>query len=547
MKYILTNKPQKINETKGEIQNVSVRHVIVLAAGTSIPSVDTSTITVRPGESYPFKTVLGEVLYAWIINANDDETLEVSVINFPSEGEGGDTDISAIETEIINQGKQIQNLSKKLPEGTILAVDYRKGVTAQDYEGNLIEPNWIETTIGHDNGVFYNSDGNFQGQRDRTKGLWAGIGTTNELKNDFVGFRGLTLDLLEKKQDGTDVYRLYGVSEFTGAGFVSVDNLSVVLGDKVSMSMKLEATEIFTVRMVGGGVTKTLSKNTDGYYEGTIKATENGTVSLYFYLFDISGGADVDIIVEIKNPTLEKSPIATPFCENNRGGCNVSYPFIKNLATEDYTIISKFNGELVDCFDSGAFYIAQGDNGQFISFFFNNVHEIENPKLITTVSNGITKMFVEGILVRTDVVRITGQSLKDSISFTAKPSTENRYPNSFLESCIFLDRILTDEEISLYTNSDIEIPDVGEYYPIAFSKKRADQYGTTKRGWKVVSTDEDIFEIKGKRYKVIGATGIEETVVIDNDGVKTGTALDQVNGYLRVNTSVVLPCDVEVL
>lgn len=542
MKYILTNKPQKINETKGEIQNVSVRHVIVLAAGTSIPSVDTSTITVRPGESYPFKTVLGEVLYAWIINANDDETLEVSVINFPSEGEGGDTDISAIEREIINQGKQIQNLSKKLPSGTILAVDYRKGVTAQDFEGNLIKPNGIETTIGHDNGVFYNSDGGFQGQRDRAKGLWAGIGTEN-----LSEIHKIDTTLLEE-----------GVKLRLTERAIIVEE-----GDVLHFSMNTSEKPVwnpsedrfcFTISTNLGQIIPFGAAFFGRQGEWIVPSGVTGISKIELWLQYFSG----EYNFKIDDIIIEKSPIATPFCEKTRGEYQISYPCDLDLGIDSGFVIKEFYGKYKKGINTTENYCVMNVGNDessyrllctanYIDEFISLLSDEKNIMILNFSGGIITNISVNSVTMIVNRFTIL-TSVRNPSGVLFDSEVINYMPNNYSTKIILgKGRNLTDEEISLYTNSDIEIPDVGEYYPIAFSKKRADQYGTTKRGWKVVSTDEDIFEIKGKKYKITGNNGVETTVIIDGDGVKTGTSLDQVNGYLRVNESVVLPCDVEVL
>jgi len=102
MKYTLTNQPQQISETKGEIENFS-SYTIVLAAGTTPPTESTARITVSPWKSYPFKTSQGESLYAWIPNIAEGNSIEVSVVNFPLGEEGGD--------EVAKLSEQIQNLS----------------------------------------------------------------------------------------------------------------------------------------------------------------------------------------------------------------------------------------------------------------------------------------------------------------------------------------------------------------------------------------------------------------------------------------------------
>lgn len=529
MKYTLTNQPQKINETKGEIENLSP-YTIVLAAGTATPTEDTARITVKPWGSYSFKVALGEFLYAWIINEESGTTTEVSVVNFSLESEGGD---------IVELNEQIQNLSKKLPSGTILAVDYKKGVTAQDYEGNLIEPNGIETTLGHDNGVFYNADASFQGGRNRAKGLWAGKGTVNIL-SDYSVIDKATTSFNAEVEDGritiditediltTDNRRL----------ILRYDNLP--LGENFAFSWgvekKSDTLNIKYFELHGDSfTTEKTSVEEVGSLIGTIANTGIGIPAFAIRLGDCKAGDK--LIVKVN---FEKSPIPTPFCEKSRGGMKNTYKNITNLVNYKGVWITKFFGKV-----DGSYGLCNNPGFRKWITGFGKENEWNT---MCTYFNGETTVshYVNGNFV-TSYFGGEGMNNTTSKDITFWNYNGIAHPNLFVEYDILAKGTFTVEEIKKLSSSNIEIPDIGEYYPIAYAKKRTDQYGAYKRGWTVVSTDEDIFEIKNKRYKVTHKTGVEEIVYIDENGVKTGTALDQVNGYLRANSSIDLPCDVEVL
>lgn len=558
MKYILTNKYQEITEIEGSLPNNSVLYPILIAASTTQPDANTPYKAISSGETQNFKAAENEKIYLRLFTNDDEAQFEVSVVTFIPE--------------------QIQNCSKKLPTGTILAVDYRKGVTAQDEDGKLIEPNGIETTLGHDNGVFYNTDGSFQGQRDRVRGLFAGKNTTNHwIWNDSLihadNFhtaqisKGVTVSDITT-ENGWKKVTLTGVA--TGAYPMMFKNPATLqIPDGVilySFGMEFKCSDP-DLRLKGTGTVLQNIWGKDGDYykfEGTPCTTGNSNFFIAIAPNDASGDGYDYTGVEImwKEIQYEESSIATPFCEKNRGENKLSYPCKVDFTSDNGFLVKEFYGipESTTTIPGWKKLIlaSTGINGPQIEITESNLQTligyINNNRNILIINFGteVKTLTVNGNDV-SNLVSIwkTNESLGNiAFDYYLGASTGYEgYPNNFSTKIILgKGRNLTAEEIELYSNSDIEIPDIGEFYPVAYSKKRTDENGISRNFYEVMELDDDIRAVKaGEVIKVQGADLTEYSAKIEENLAITGTGVQDVSGYIRLDAGVALPARVWVM
>lgn len=517
MKYILTNQPQKINETKGEIENLSVRHTIVLAAGTSIPSVGTSTITVRPGESYPFKTILGEALYAWIINANDDETLEVSVINFPSEGEGGDTDISAIETEIINQGKQLQNCLVELgtPEHPLVG-----GVSAKDGMFYKVE---CDAPISHGRGTVFDPNG-FNG-------------VINEKDGSIHIGSGYTRIKISSAQNRSDSVITENTDDF---------------GKKVTAS---GGTNLGCLLLKGN-----TPNATEGYF-GRVKIRNNGTVPFKIRLWneessEITVGAKETI--DYKGVTKRLTEQACMFSftrESLTDTLDVSYkedmflyhiteekPFVPNTAP---------NGRLIICepwtSETHSFIVECEGKGSGNSYFLSNSFEsIKNPssksagKYYGVISKSYKKIIYEDLTTSTP--EDTKIYLHKNLEIGRGGGSAKMHNIKKMYKTLIFEGDMTEagflEEIKKIKSEKYLIPQkfIGTPHDIPYMPRKCDDNGLTYPGVKVdKNRDLEVLE-KETRWEILK---LSDDTISYASVKKVGEvwtingALDSVSGMIR--------------
>lgn len=112
MNYKLNTTEYILIDSKGEIENIHGSTIIALRSGITKPNPEERPqARISGGESYPFKAPAGKNMYAMMLKGKPNTEYDIEIADFTYEEEGGDIDLSALETEVTNQGKQLQNLS----------------------------------------------------------------------------------------------------------------------------------------------------------------------------------------------------------------------------------------------------------------------------------------------------------------------------------------------------------------------------------------------------------------------------------------------------
>ncbi len=522
MKYILTNKPQKINETKGEIQNVSVRHVIVLAAGTSIPSVDTSTITVRPGESYPFKTVLGEVLYAWIINANDDETLEVSVINFLSEGEGGDTDISAIETEIISQGKQIQNCYEKPHESLDYALWVENGELkewSKDGKSKLQTSNQVGNGDSDTHSLNDKGLNGIIGQND----LYIGKGYENLIKNTALGNTSYT-------KDGF-IFTLVCNTDDVTSKYITIESGRTIANTDYTLSWEvLEGIEHFNYGVLFGTSfdPQVQSSSPKGTLTSTSIADPAGNCGILYMKHDSPSGAKVVVKV-----SMTKTSIPVPYIKDSipDGKCVLNSPW----TSKDHSFIfSGFTPSSENLF----FKLSNrlGIQSSQESFYMSQADKTKTYDAI--LSDSYSSIFEDDGTIYTGGVGIIDRGVTGGVVCLTRNLEYGGRANSFKGIYCYSYEITEEEldgELAKWKNGKIKLEPMGFVENIPNSKKRMDIYGNLKTYINATDSEknEDIcLANEGDMYEIIDMNGVSYVTVGVDGSITAGSKIKNVAGYV---------------
>ncbi len=522
MKYILTNQPQKINETKGEIQNVSVRHTIVLAAGTSIPSVGTSTITVRPGESYPFKTILGEALYAWIINANDDETLEVSVINFPSEGEGGDTDISAIETEIINQGKQLQNCFE-LPHPSLDYALFVKNGELKEWSKDGKSKLQTSEQVGNGDLATHSLGGKGLNGVIAENNLNIGAGYENLIKNTNSGSSTHT-------KDGY-IFTWICTTDTVTSKYITIESSLAVPNTDYTLSWEvLEGEEHFDYGVLfytsfNPQVQSALPKDT---ITGTSIADPIGNCGILYMKQNALLGSKVVIKV-----SMTKTSSAVPYIKD-------SIPDGRCVLDVDWTSADS-------SFIIGGTTYVESVSGVHMGYICSDTADTLHERVYTTDDVKKLKNFLVSSIYQKAVyddgseagISLSTRGMTSGILNLTYPRTSNAGNDSIGFFLRYSDPNLIEEilksELEKFKAGKVKLNDMGFVENIPNSKKKMDKLGVVKTHIKVtiVEKDEDIyFAMEGDMYEVIDSTGSSYTTIGVNGAITPGSKIKNVAGYV---------------
>lgn len=106
-----------------------------------------------------------------------------------------------------------------------------------------------------------------------------------------------------------------------------------------------------------------------------------------------------------------------------------------------------------------------------------------------------------------------------------------------------------DKEIEKVTSGKLYVSNAGVYEPVQGTKRRCNEYGQTKIGVDITSSNTDIQLVEtNKRVRIEQWDGTIKIGYIDNLGVITGDGIENINGYIRLkadtNPSVNTPVKV---
>lgn len=554
MKYKLNDKWQKINEKKGEMENPSKNQSILLASNKTVPEEEVAVKTVNPNTSYPFKVIDEENLYAKLSSGADEE-LEVSVVNFPWEEEGGDTDFTALENEIRNQGKQLQNCYEKPHESLDYALWVENGELkewSKDGKSKLQTSN----QLGNGNSDTRSLDGKGFDSVIKQDNLYIGEGYENILDN-FTEY-GADIDSIEKLDPVT--YKIYfSGNTLSYGGLLGINGINTAyLEDGTITDCRLEIIEQggqLKGKRIGMGTTSERAYLQKTFtHENIIKKSAKwklvtGSAKRFTLLHpDI---ANLELVSATDYIILKNAAyVKRSYTASTMDDLQTPLPFVIGFVSNGRVVLNApWNSDNHSFIIRGVTLKKNTKDNVYYLYFCGST---QNESCYLSSSTGFVAGDVVDILISKTVNIVIRRSDGDGKSTNivnrgvvgATIDIAGIYDNQdYIESIDFFEGDLTEQELrsELNKTKKNKLEAMGFVENIPNSKKRIDERGMSKTHLSVTLAEknEDIYVInEDDMYEIIDSNGVSYTTVGVDGTILAGSKIKNVAGYVVTDDTV---------